>query len=148
MTSDQSAALAALAGRDLTADEATGIDEHLQTGNVGAIAALLSVGRTKLGTVSVGDLASWAAATGMRARIEDHAANAASPLRSVALALRDVLVGGAAGIRLDLPANAAMLAAWVAANELTVEHRDALLALASVEDPLSASQISDALGGL
>lgn len=148
MTADQSAALAALAGRDLTANEAAAIDEHLQTGNVGAIAALLSVGRTKLGTVSVGDFASWAAATGMRAVIEDHAANAQSPLRSIALALRDVLVGGTDGIRMDLPGNAAMLGAWVAAGELTTENRDALLAMALADDPLSAAQVSDALEGL
>jgi len=147
MTPEQALALSTLAGRALSGAEASAIDEHLLTGNVGAIAAMLSAGRTKLGTVSVGNFALWAAATGMRAVIEDRAANVQSPLRSIALALRDVLVGGTDGIRMDLPGNAAMLGAWVAAGELSTANRDALLALASVEDPVTAEQVAQALGG-
>ena len=146
MTDAQALALAAMAGRDLTDEESATIAEHLLTGNVGAIATLLSAGRTKLGTVSVGDFASWAAATGMRAVIEDHATNTQSPLRSIALALRDVLGGNIGGIRLDLQGNVDMLAAWVSADLLSVENRDALLALASVDDPLTVDQVAQPLG--
>lgn len=131
--------------------DAIAADPELQAlaaeGRVGDIAAALSVGRSKLGTLSVGDFASWAAATGMRAVIEDHALNAQSPMRSVALALRDVLVGGTSGIRMDLPGNQAMLQAWVDAGELTTAARDDLLALASVPDPVTAAAVSDALEG-
>lgn len=140
--------LAALVGRPLTSDEVTQIDAHLADPagrRDDLIAAVLSAGRTRVGTVSAGDLASWAAATGMRAAIEDHATNSQSPLRSIALALRDVLAGGAAGVRLDLPANAAMLDAWVTAGVLAQADRDALIALASAPDPLTSQQVSDAL---
>lgn len=145
MTPSQQAALEALAGRTLSADDLALIDQALTAGRVNAVAPVLSAGRSCVGTVSVGDLASWAAATGMRAAIEDHATNAASPLRSIALALRDVLVGGASGIRLDLPANAAMLAAWVSAGVLSAENRDALLALATTPDPVTDAQVQAAL---
>lgn len=110
-----------------------------------ATAAALSAGRARMGTVSVGDFASWAAATGMRAVIEDHATNAASPMRSVALALRDVLTGNIGGIRLDLPANVEMLAAWVSAGLLSAENRDALLALATTPDPVDEFEVRCAI---
>lgn len=118
-----------------------------EQGRIADLAAALSAGRTRLGTVSVGDFASWAAATGMRAVIEDHAANAASPMRSIALALRDVLTGATGGIRLDLPVNQQMLAAWVTAGELTTANRDALLALAQQDDPVNMTQVEIALKG-
>lgn len=131
--------------------DAVAADPTLQVmaseGRVADIAAALSAGRTRLGTVSVGDFASWAASIGMRAVIEDHAANVASPMRSVALALRDVLAGNIGGIRLDLPANVAMLAAWVAAGELSTANRDALLALATEPDPVPTNDVSEALAG-
>lgn len=118
-----------------------------EQGRIADLAAALSAGRTRLGTVSVVDFASWAAATGMRAVIEDHAANAASPMRSIALALRDVLTGATGGIRLDLPVNQQMLAAWVTAGELTTANRDALLALAQQDDPVNMTQVEIALKG-
>lgn len=118
-----------------------------EQGRIADLAAALSAGRTRLGTVSVGDFASWAAETGMRAVIEDHAANAASPMRSIALALRDVLTGATGGIRLDLPVNQQMLAAWVTAGELTTANRDALLALAQQDDPVNMTQVEIALKG-
>ena len=110
-----------------------------------ATADALSAGRTRLGTVSVGDFASWAAATGMRAVIEDHAANAASPMRSIALALRDVLTGATGGIRLDLQTNVDMLAAWVSAGLLSTANRDALLALATTPDPVPEFEVRCAI---
>lgn len=110
-----------------------------------ATAAALSVGRVKVGTVSTALFASWAAATGMRAAIEDHALNVQSPLRSIALALRDVLVGGADGIRLDDAANVAMLGAWVTAGSLTAQNHDALLALATAPDPVNEFDVRCAI---
>lgn len=110
-----------------------------------ATAAALSAGRVKVGTVSTALFASWAASTGMRAAIEDHALNTASPLRSIALALRDVLVGGADGIRLDDAANVAMLGAWVTAGVLSAVNRDALLALATTPNPVSEWDVRRAI---
>ena len=48
MTPQQQAALEALVSRTLTAEEVAQIDALLPTGSVGAIAALLSVGRTRV----------------------------------------------------------------------------------------------------
>jgi hypothetical protein len=107
------AAFEALARRPLTATEEGQIDQLVAgTGDQVGIAALLSAGRTRLGTVATDTFASWAAGTGIRAVIEDKAADAQSPLRASALALRDVLMGGASGIRLDHAGNRSMLAGW------------------------------------
>lgn len=80
----------------------------------------------------------WAAKTGMRATIQDvsvlPANDPAAPLRSVALALLDVVKGGGAdGINFANPDNVTALNAWVTFEKLSVPHRDALLALATVK---------------
>jgi hypothetical protein len=113
----------------------------------GAIAAALSLGRTKLGTVSTAAFASWAGGTGMRAVIEDKATTVGDPLRSSALALRDVLSGGADGVRMDHAENEQMLAAWVSLGMLSSANHDSLIALATVDDPVSVQQVIDALKG-
>ena len=122
---------------------ATGIDPV--TRDDAAIAAVLSLGRVKIGSISRAEFAMWAAANGMRGKIEDHAANPASPLRSVALACRDVIQGAADGIALDLAANQAMLGAWVAIGELSQTEHDKLIDLATRVDPVSVGEVSDFL---
>jgi hypothetical protein len=101
-----------------------------------ALAAALSVGRTKLGTVTRSDFAGWAAASGLRSKIEDLSTTAAHPLRDSSLAILDVLKGASDGINLSRPANAAMLDAWVATGNLAAADRDALIALATTDDPV------------
>ena len=91
--------------------------------------ALPSVGG--VGRIERAEFAMWCADTGMRAKIEDHAANPASPLRSAALACRDVILGAANAIDFSLPGNAAMLGAWVAIGELSQDQADNLLAQAT-----------------
>ena len=110
------------------------------------------------GTVSANDFAIWAASTGLRATIQDHAENPASPLRSIALTLLDLLQGNLdRALDFGNAANVAMLEAWVSAGAITATHRDELLALSqkliSRADQIggvSVSQISDALntGGM
>lgn len=152
MTPQQRIALEAIAGRALSQTEVEQIDPLLDPNNRNdvAIAAVLSLNadgtpRTRLGSVSTERFQSWAAATGMRSAIEDTASNAAHPLRSIALTLRDVVVGGASGINLGYPGNPEMLQAWVSAGLLSGSHRDALLALAQQPDPVDVNALSRAL---
>ena len=102
-----------------------------------AIADALNVGRVKVGAVTRNQFAIWAGQTGMRAVIEDHATNPASPLRSVALLCRDLLQGGPDMLELSHPANQGMLAAWIAVGALSEANAAALVALATTPDPVS-----------
>lgn len=114
--------------------------------NDAAIAAALSATRpARTGSVTRNQFAIWCGQTGMRAKIEDHAANKTSPLRDIALLCRDMLQGGPDTLDLGNPANVAMLTAWVSAGELSQVHADALIALAAVADPITVDQVSAAL---
>jgi hypothetical protein len=124
--------------------------QAMQTaGDHQGIADTLSAGRkkSKLGSVATTEFASWAGGTGMRAVIEDKSAAAGDPLRSSALALRDVLLGGMSGIRFDYPQNVSMLDAWVAMGALTEANKASLLALAMVDDPVSFASVTEAIKG-
>jgi hypothetical protein len=82
------------------------------------------------GAIAVNDFAIWAASTGLRAAIADHADNIASPLRSIALTLLDLLQGNLApNLDFGNAANVTMLEAWVTAGALTEAQRDELLTL-------------------
>lgn len=129
--------------RDAIAADAA-LQAYAAGGDYAAVAALLSQG-TQLGVVSTERFQAWAAATGMRAVIEDTTTNAQHPLRSIALTLRDVLVGGASGINFAYPGNPEMLDAWVALGLLSTQHRDALLALAQVPLVVSWQQVMAAV---
>jgi len=106
------------------------------------------------GPVDVGQFVSWAAETGMRAKIKIHSENNASPLQSIALALLD-WINGNAGLQFDLSkqAHQLMLQSWVDANELTVPNRDALYTIAEklvsradqVDFPTTENDISNVL---
>lgn len=110
-----------------------------------ALAQALSIGRTKQGRVLRADFAVWAGATGLRAAIEDHAANTNSPLRSSALTLKDFLAGAAETIDPTLEGNLQMLAAWKGAGAITQEQVDALLALGALPDPVSEFDVRCAI---
>lgn len=124
--------------------EATGLplEDH------GALAAALSVGRTKLGSISREGFATWAARTGVREKIEDYSQSAGHPLRSVALSLIDVLRSPTAGIDFSSPDNLNMLGAWVALGEITQAQADELIAAATTPDPVSSQEVTRALEGL
>ena len=107
------------------------------------------------GIISTNDFAIWAASTGMRAVIQDHADNASSPLRSIALTLLDLLTGNLdRAVAFSITSNVSMLNAWVDAGALTTTQRDELLLLStkmvSRADQIggaSLSAISNALNG-
>lgn len=117
------------------------LDDH------GALAKALSVGRVKIGTVSRAWFATWAAGNGMRAIIEDTAATVGHPLRSVALACKDVLAGAADGIDMSLPENQAMVGAWVQAGLMPQAEADKLLSFATQPDPVTSQEVGAVLEG-
>lgn len=94
------------------------------------VAAMRAPAGTVDGTVSQQDIRVWAAATGMRAIIEDHANDPTSPLRSSALALKDLLVGDASG-GLDLGRSEVqtMMEVWGQNGALSAADRAALVAI-------------------
>lgn len=104
--------------------------ELLASQDADAIADVVNVGRTALGYASREKFSMWAAKHSVRAKIEDHSSNPASPLRSIALALLDVLRSPTEGIDLSVPDNALMLGAWVQSGEITQAQADELVALA------------------
>jgi hypothetical protein len=72
-------------------------------------------------------LMAWAAGTGQRAVIEDVAADVASPYRSIALTLRDLLINGES-LNLADPGVQGMVAAWTSGGKATTAVKDALYA--------------------
>jgi hypothetical protein len=143
----QQAALEGLVDRALTADEIVAIDPLLAPDNRNdvAIAEILSAGRARLGALRKTTFQTWAAHTGVRASIEDHAHNDVSPLQSIALTLRDFLWSDTSVIYFDVQENVDMLQAWVSANAITQEQANDLLAKASSPDPIHYNAVSDAL---
>lgn len=121
--------------------------DELAAGDDSAIfAAMTAIApETKTGMVNRAFFAIWAASTGARAAIEDHATTPASPLRSSALALRDFLSGAADAFDAANPTNAGLVAAWVSAGAISQATADALFALA--EQPQTIAE-RDGFAGL
>lgn len=147
MTLDEQEALEALVGRSLSVEEVASIDLLMDPDNRDdvQIASILSTGRTRLSSLPKAVFQRWAAKTGIRAVIEDHALNSGSPLRAIALTLRDVLVSDIPAIDFGLEDNVLLLQAWVTAQAITQEQADGLLVLATVADAISVSAVSRAL---
>ena len=91
-----------------------------------------------IGNVPRSKFAMWCGITGLRAKIEAHAGNAASPLQSIALTVKDFLLGGSGvdAINMGDPTNVAMLDAWVQADALTTGQKDDLIAMATTNQPV------------
>jgi hypothetical protein len=86
---------------------------------------------TRVGIISRSDLTTWAAATGMRAVIEDKAMDAQSPLRASALAILDVLKGSSDGIDLSKQSNMNILIGWETDGALSTADKKSMLDLAT-----------------
>jgi hypothetical protein len=145
MTPEVQTALESLVSRSLTTQEVIDVDALLPARNDVAIAAMLSSGRTRLNSIPKSAFQRWAASTGVRAKIEDHANDIASPLRSIALILKDFLWSNVDAIDFSEPANMSMLNAWVVAGVIDQSVADSLIAVATVPDPISYNAVSDAL---
>lgn len=80
--------------------------------------------------VPINQVAMWAAKTGVRAKIEAHAQNVASPVQSVCLALVDLFRGlGSPTLDLGSADNLAMCNALITVGVMTAEQKASLLAL-------------------
>lgn len=95
--------------------------------------------------IPIGRLLAWAALNGVRGSIETQASNAAAPIYSVALAMRDIMRSGSANT-LDVtePLVVGMLDALVSAGVLSAEQKRELINLNSV--PASRAEVLFGLG--
>jgi len=114
----------------------------LAAGDDVAAAERLSELLTEPCDIPIGRVAAWGAAVGLRAKIEDHARNASSPLRDVSLTALDMLVRGS---DFDMAEDGALLDAFVAAGDITQTQRDALAALAVRPRSVSANDVARAV---
>lgn len=87
----------------------------------------------------------WSAINNLRGAIQDLSSNTASPLRSSALALIDVLRGAAPGLDLADPANIGMLNAWASLGAITPAQEADLIALSQTPRNASIQDIGFAL---
>lgn len=123
----------------LTGPLAEALAPLLAAGNDEAIAEQLNAPyTTTAGAISRSLFALWAAQTGMRAVIRDHAQNHESTLRSIAITLEDFLAGASDSLDFSKPQNQVMLAAWVAAGGCTQSQADDLLTQSA--QPVSRAQ--------
>lgn len=100
--------------------------------DVAILAALNRRDIPALGVIKTNPFVIWAAKTGQRAVIEDTASNSVDPLRSVGLALQDLVRGNLdQGLDFSIADTADMAAAWLAAGKMTQQNYDDLMALAA-----------------
>lgn len=129
--------LAELVSGSLSAE----IAPHLATADEGAIAAILNREDIPVySVVSWADFAKWAAATGVRADIEDWKTHTNRSIKAIAWTLSDGLVRGAGAIDFGVADQVTMLNGLVAANLLSVIDKDSLLALSVVHISLAKQQ--------
>ncbi|MDE2354804.1 MAG: hypothetical protein KGL17_07250 [Betaproteobacteria bacterium] len=115
-------------------------------------AALTATLPPVVGSVSVPVFAAWCASTGLRAVIEEDSNNSASPLRSAALAIKDLLAWQSGSLDLGSAplgvGNVAMLQQWVTAGAISQAQHDALVALASTPDSVSEYEVRAAISDI
>jgi hypothetical protein len=112
-----------------------------------AIADALSVGLTRVGNVGVKRFLAWTAQTGLRAFVEDTAANPDHPLRASSLAVKDVLVGAVDGVDFSDPGNLQILGAWVGYGAITQAQADQLIGYATTPYALTWPEVKAAIEG-
>lgn len=155
MTPEQRLALEALVGRALTPAEVAQITVLIAPGNRqdGAIAALLSIGRTRV----VSHFASERGilerypggpvqADALLAALEAFAATTHPMARIVSRALK--FLAQPEGLDIGSPATQALLDQLQAGNVLTLEQRNGLRAMATQPDPITLAAVSAALNSI
>lgn len=152
MTPQQQTALEALVSRTLTAEEVVQIDALLPTGSVGAIAALLSVGRTRvvshfasergiLERFPLGPIAGDALLTKL-----DAFAATAHPMASIVKRAMKFL-GQPEGLDLGSPATQGLLDQLALGGVMTAEERAGLKTMATAPNPVAVADVETALKG-
>lgn len=142
MTSAQQAALEALVGRSLTADEIASIDSLLPTRNDVAIAAVLSVGRVKVQSMRIGIGTILATMRPNGGVFLDALETLAATDSNVKWTLKLI---EASNFDIGLTATREELATFATANPTLADEITALLAVAESADPIHYNAVSDAL---
>jgi hypothetical protein len=150
MNTEERTALEALAGRALTAEDDAVIDAALPGRRDDLIAAHLSDGRTKIGSHFAserGILERYPLgpieADALLASLEAFAATAHPMARIVGRALKFLAMPE--GLDIGSPATLGLLDQLMAGGVLTQTQRDGLRQMATVPDPITTNQVSDAL---
>lgn len=152
MTPAQLSALQDLVQRDLTEAEQAAIGPLLASGNVGAIAEILSVGRTH----AVSHFASERGilerypggpieADALLAKLEGFAQTAHPMARIVGRALK--FLAQPEGLDVGSPATRGLLDQLAAGGVITAAERDGLVAMATRPDPIHFTAVAQALAG-
>ena len=152
MTPQQRTALEALVGRALTAEEVTEITPLVAFRNTQAIADILSVGRTRVQSHFAserGILERYPGgplqADALLAALEGFAASPHPMARIVGRALK--FLAQPEGLDIGSPATQALLD-QLAPGVLSAEQRAGLRAMATVNDPITHTQVGAVLEGL
>lgn len=155
MNSPQQTALEALIGRALTTEEVAAIDPLISADNRqdAAIAAVLSVGRTKLASHFAserGVLERYPGgpveADALLTKLEAFAATAHPMASIVKRALK--FLAQAEGLDLGSPATQGLIAQLQAGGVITTAERDGLAAMATRPDPITPAAVEAALNAV
>lgn len=92
--------------------------------------------------IPIGRVAAWGASVGLRAKIEDYAADPDSPLRGLSLTTLDMLVRGS---DFDMAEDGALLDAFVDSGDISQAQRDYLASLAVRPRSVSANDVARAV---
>jgi len=158
MTPGQRSALETLAGRMLNDPEVEAIDAHLETGNVAAIAWVLSVGRTRVfsrmtsarGLAElVGPLTAETIMLKLEGARDTMLASADQSQRVLGSLLRRQLAFlGGEGLDFGSAALRGMLDQFLSLGVLTVDEVSALKTIGVRPDPITWQQVAAALEGV
>jgi hypothetical protein len=110
-----------------------------------ALAAALSVGRTKTVKVPIADVQANLQTTGLWWSVKAVAADAAHPAHAAAIALMDVANARYDNIDMTLPIVAQMLGELVSAGVMTQAQMDALTGMGVVPDPVDPMVVRQAI---
>ena len=113
-----------------------------------AIAAAVSVGRTKLNKVPIADVQAHLQSDGSWWSIKAVAGNADHPAQGAAIAILDVASARYENIDTTLPIVGQMLGGLVAASVIQQASMDTIVGMGVTPDPVTAQQVSDARGGV
>ena len=122
--------------------------DALAVRDCGALAAIMSAGRTKTVIVPIADLQAYLQGNGQWWTIKACSEDPAHPARTAAQGVVDVVNARYNNIDMTLPIVDQMLAALVATNVIPQATMDELKALAVVPDEITASQVQQALEGM
>jgi hypothetical protein len=110
-----------------------------------AIASVISAGRTRPGKTTIADVQAYLQSHGLWWSIKAAASDPAHAANAAAVATIDVASARYENVDMTIPFVGQMLSGLVAAAIITQADMDAIVAMGSESDPVSAQQVADAL---